>query len=155
VLMQLNVDGIKQVVWNLLRNAAQAMNEAGQITVSTKVLNADRLPDGQWSDFEEVGSVEEGKLVRVVVADNGPGIAEEVTEHLFEPFFTTKKGGTGLGLATSYRIVEDHDGVIGVQSSEMGTSFVIDLPLSYSEGEQASANDWQGRDAEIEPLKLK
>jgi nitrogen-specific signal transduction histidine kinase len=68
-------------------------------------------------------------VIRIEVSDTGSGIPDEAKEHLFEPFFTTKRGGTGLGLATIYRIVEDHDGVIGVETSSKGTTFTIDLPV--------------------------
>ena len=53
----------------------------------------------------------------VEVADNGPGMTEEVKARVFEPYFSTKAGGTGLGLAIAKRIVNDHDGFIRVQSA--------------------------------------
>src|SRR5690606_9619354 len=67
--------------------------------------------------------------VRIVVTDNGPGMAEATRAKLFVPYFTTKAEGTGLGLAIVHRIVEEHDGVIQVDSREdVGTRFVLRLP---------------------------
>ncbi len=127
--VQANADGIKQVFWNLLRNAAQAMDGEGTIDISVKAIAAERRADGQWESTPEATSGHAPRMLRLSVADTGPGIPEGIRERLFEPFFTTKRGGTGLGLATIYRIVEDHDGSIAVETSNNGTTFVIDLPL--------------------------
>ncbi len=127
--IQANADGIKQIVWNLLRNASQAMDGKGEIVVRVKICIAERQPDGQWEALEDVDDPADGVVVRVTVSDSGPGISDDIRDRLFEPFFTTKRGGTGLGLATIYRIVEDHDGVIGVETSTEGTTFIIDLPI--------------------------
>jgi two-component system NtrC family sensor kinase len=67
--------------------------------------------------------------IRLVVADTGPGIAETDLPHLFEPFYTTKPAGTGLGLAVSYGIVQDHQGVIEVGSTPgHGATFTLAFP---------------------------
>lgn len=110
------VDGdrgqIEQVVVNLLANANDAMMpDGGSLVVSTRQL---------------------GKHVILAVSDTGPGIPEEVREHMFEPFYTTKAfgQGTGLGLATVHGIVEQHGGHIAVESeSGRGTTFNISLPM--------------------------
>jgi signal transduction histidine kinase len=71
--------------------------------------------------------------VEVRVADDGPGIAEEIRAKIFEPFFTTKPAGqgTGLGLSVSYGIVKDHEGEITVDSTVgVGTSFVLSFPAA-------------------------
>jgi PAS domain S-box-containing protein len=107
---------IQQVVFNLLRNAAQVMAEAQtrDPTITLRTRN-------------------DGKSAIVEVEDNGPGMEESVRKHVFEPFFTTKRvgKGTGLGLSVSYFIVVNrHHGTIEVQSSPgQGTKFVIKLPL--------------------------
>jgi two-component system sensor histidine kinase PilS (NtrC family) len=88
-------DQIRQVVWNLLRNAAEAMPDGGEIKVELS-----RQPDG----------------VEVAVADSGVGIAPPDLERIFEPFFTTKTRGTGLGLALVHRIVTEHGGALAVDS---------------------------------------
>jgi len=108
---------IQQVLLNLIRNAAQAVQDEQQ-----------RAPEITLS------VVRDKKHVVITVADNGPGISEEVARHVFEPFFTTKEvgKGTGLGLSVSYFIItEHHGGTIEVQSKPgQGTHFIIRLPLS-------------------------
>jgi len=99
---------LKQVIWNLLLNAIQAMPNGGKIVVEAHL--------------------EEGDVV-IKVLDEGCGINEGVIPRIFEPFFTTKGGGTGLGLAIVKRVVEGYDGRINVISSEdKGTAFIITLP---------------------------
>jgi two-component system, NtrC family, sensor histidine kinase PilS len=67
--------------------------------------------------------------VRITVVDNGSGMSEGEVKRVFEPFFTTKKGGTGLGLATVYRIVETHGGRITVSSVQgEGTTITLYIP---------------------------
>lgn len=104
-----NREKIKQVVWNLLLNAVQAMVRPGKIEVGCCSVSAQR--------------------VKLWVRDEGIGMNEKVLAHLYEPFFTTKDKGTGLGLATVYRIVEAHEGDIKVQSTEgKGTLIEVFLP---------------------------
>jgi len=72
----------------------------------------------------------EGK-VKIVVADTGSGMTADDMKRVFEPFFTTKSSGTGLGLATVYRIIESHGGTIFVDSViDSGTTFTILLPVA-------------------------
>ena len=98
---------LRQVVWNLLRNAAEAA--PGQpIRV-------------------EVRADEE--LVSLTIRDRGPGIAQEHRAHIFEPFFSTKDGGTGLGLATVHRIVDEHKGAVEFDCPDGGgTAVTVRLP---------------------------
>lgn len=99
---------LRQIVWNLLTNAAQAMKNPGMIEVGCSEVSP------HWVSFW--------------VSDQGEGMSEEVQQHLYEPFFTTKAKGTGLGLATVYKIVEAHQGEIKVQSKlGQGTRFEIHL----------------------------
>ncbi|HEC12576.1 MAG TPA: CBS domain-containing protein [Acidiferrobacteraceae bacterium] len=101
---------INQVFLNLVTNAAQAIEEHGQIVIKT-------LADEQ--------------NVYVVIEDNGKGITEEVLPKIFDPFFTTKEigQGTGLGLAISYQIIDQHDGKITVSSKPgEGSRFTVVLP---------------------------
>jgi two-component system sensor histidine kinase PilS (NtrC family) len=103
---------LRQVFWNLLINAAQAMQNGGTITIAAA--------SGTGRDAEEV-------TIRIL--DSGMGIASEHLEHIFDPFFTTKPAGTGLGLAIAYRIIEDHNGTIDVKSEVgKGTAVIINLP---------------------------
>ena len=101
---------MEQVFLNLALNALQAMPEGGTLRVSTSFLPGDRQ-------------------VQVDFADTGAGIPSELRERIFQPFFTTKRKGTGLGLAVSSRIVEEHGGRIEVRSTEeRGTTFSVLLP---------------------------
>lgn len=109
---------IEQVILNLLRNAAQAMNEVRPPLENPRIrLRASAAADA----------------VRIVVEDNGPGIPEDVLSRIFDPFFTTKPPGqgTGLGLSVSYFIItKSHGGRMYVESTPgEGARFVIDLPL--------------------------
>ena len=92
---------IRQVFWNLLINACQAMPQGGEITVTARPFSrAD--DDLDWCE--------------IIITDTGQGIAQEDRDSIFNPFFTTKTGGTGLGLSIVYRIIEDHQGTITVDS---------------------------------------
>ena len=100
---------LKQVAWNLLTNALQAIKTSGKIEVGCESVSP------HWVCFW--------------VKDSGEGMSEEVLQHLYEPFFTTKPRGTGLGLATVYKIIEAHHGEIRVQSKVgQGTRFEVHLP---------------------------
>ena len=104
-------DQIKQVLLNLLNNAAYACKDGGTITINT--------------------AVSKGNIV-IGVHDTGHGIPPADKDHIFEPFFTTKpeKKGTGLGLSISYGIIQKHGGTIEVESEpEKGTTFTISLPV--------------------------
>src|SRR5207244_850106 len=108
----LHAEMLKQALLNLMLNAEQAMPEGGSLTIQ--------------------GAVEQqGGQRRVVLSliDTGAGIAADVLARIFEPFFSTKAGGTGLGLATTKKIVEAHHGSIEVESElGKGTKFTIRLP---------------------------
>jgi two-component system NtrC family sensor kinase len=108
---------LQQVFINLLINAADAMNERGQVTVSTRVSS---------------DTASGKKYVEIEFTDTGPGIPEEHLGRVFEPFFTTKPAGkgTGLGLAVSYGIIKKHNGNIFVRSEiGKGASFFVRLPV--------------------------
>jgi two-component system, NtrC family, sensor histidine kinase HydH len=114
---------LRQVLMNLLRNAAQAMGGQGKVTVSSRV----RFGRGTRSG----GPAEGEPFVEINVADNGPGISQKVLENIFMPFFTTKDKGTGLGLAISQRIVQGAGGRIDVRSYEgKGSTFAVILPAA-------------------------
>ncbi|MBF0527996.1 MAG: PAS domain S-box protein [Deltaproteobacteria bacterium] len=112
---------IQQVILNLLKNAAEAMQESrnhGQMTVAPRIV---------------IRTVNEEKFIRIEVEDNGPGMTEEIKKRVFEPFFTTKPvgQGTGLGLSVSYFIItENHGGSMKVESRPGGGArFIIQLPV--------------------------
>jgi two-component system sensor histidine kinase PilS (NtrC family) len=106
---------IRQVLWNLLKNAAEAVEGKGEVRITSSQLFA---------------GVEPAPHIELCISDDGPGLDPEARGRLFEPFFTTKKNGTGLGLATVHRIVEAHSGVIWVDENqaESGLTFRLLLP---------------------------
>jgi len=104
-------DQIKQVVLNLIQNAADSISGKGQITLTTEM---------------------QASHVDIKIQDTGHGISEEDLKNLFEPFFTTKNAnkGTGLGLSISYGIIQDHGGDLEVKSKlGEGATFTISLPI--------------------------
>ena len=119
---------IGQVISNLVINAVQAMEHGGALHVRGEnlVLGPENTPP----------TLQPGRYVRLTVRDEGPGIPEEVQKKIFDPYFTTKPSGSGLGLATSYSIVKNHDGYICVESQPgKGTAFHVYLPASEAEVE--------------------
>jgi GAF domain-containing protein len=117
--VQANADQLKQVFLNLILNAIDAMPGGGPLRISTN-LDEVEIRDGQAAV----------PAVRVEFSDAGEGIPEDMLPHIFEPFFTTKENGAGLGLSTSYGIIESHNGQITVTSEAgAGTTFTILLPV--------------------------
>jgi len=103
---------LRQVLWNLIRNAADAMSTSGGGEIAIH-LGTD------------------GPRAALAIRDQGPGIPPDRLDRLFEPFYSTKAGGTGLGLATVARIVADHGGTIDVSSDPgRGATFTVRLPLA-------------------------
>ena len=104
---------LKQVFWNLARNALTAMPDGGTLTARVEMNSHNR--------------------VRIAFTDTGKGMTPEQVEHLFEPFSSTT-GGTGLGLSIVYQIVRDHGGTINVRSLEgQGTTITVELPTRNEE----------------------
>ena len=109
-LVRLDVEQIRRVIINLIDNAIEAMERKGEIVVETA--------------FDDVN-----KVVRIVVADDGPGIPASEREKLFLPYYSTKRRGSGLGLAIVRRIIAEHGGSIEVgDNTPHGTRFTIELP---------------------------
>ena len=124
---------VRQIVWNLLRNAAEAMPAGGRIA-----LRVGRSAVAPRSGAAP-GGVDGARSAVVVVTDTGEGIPRADLDHIFEPFFSTKRTGTGLGLATVARIVDDHQGGIEIASEiGKGTSVTLRLPL-FTASAQARA----------------
>jgi PAS domain S-box-containing protein len=131
-LLPVNADAgmLEQVLVNLAANARDAMPAGGKLTVETMAVELDeaalaRMPQGR-----------PGPFVRLSVSDTGNGIPPEILPRIFEPFFTTKDvgKGTGLGLATVFGIVQQHQGWIHVESTAgKGTVFQIFLPMLAGE----------------------
>ena len=118
---------IEQVILNLLKNAAQALQEYKL----TKEFDLD------WYSQIQISTRKNNQMAELIIEDNGPGMDEETTRHIFEPFFTTKEVGmgTGLGLSVSFFIITNHhQGQMRVQSSiGSGTRFTIMLPFATTE----------------------
>ena len=117
-------DQMKQVFWNLFINAAQSMSNGGEIQVQLGRGNAQGITGLSLSS-----QVKDKEWVKISITDSGSGIPPEEKEKIFEPFFTTKENGTGLGLSVVHKIVENHKGLIKVDSAlGRGSTFSIFLP---------------------------
>ena len=119
-------DQLRQVFWNLFINAAQSLNGGGEIRVRLEKEKEDfwgtRLP------FPNPNKTKE--WIKISISDTGAGITPEDKEKIFEPFFTTKEGGTGLGLSIVHKIIENHQGIIQVESEAgKGSTFHVFLPV--------------------------
>lgn len=105
-------DRLKQVIFNIALNAIQMTPDNGNVIVSIALLP-------------------QKKYFRISIADNGPGIQPALKEQIFQPFFSNRRGGSGLGLSISQRIIEEHGGRIQVDSDgKKGACFHIELPLN-------------------------
>ncbi len=105
-----NENRLKQVFMNLIKNAMESMNNGGTITVEMNVLDC--------------------AIVELMIKDEGVGMDSATLQNLFQPFYTTKSTGTGLGLAFVKKVIEEHEGVIGVNSElQKGTCFHLQFPI--------------------------
>lgn len=124
---------MSQVINNLIINADQAMPEGGIISVSAKNVTL---------DGSQIPSLKDGRFICISIRDQGVGIPQEYLVKIFDPYFTTKQSGSGLGLATVYAIVKNHEGHLEVESVEgAGTVFRLYLPASEKEIELAVNKD--------------
>ncbi|MDY6971622.1 MAG: ATP-binding protein [Thermodesulfobacteriota bacterium] len=135
--LMMDRDAIQQVVINVMINAMNSMRKGGDLTVETVFLESISVlePDIMWhnSSLNPNPTLEFWKkppsYAAIVVADKGIGIPQTVVPRIFEAFFSTFRGGTGLGLYISARIVEQHHGIMGVRSRKgEGSVFYILLP---------------------------
>jgi len=125
--IEADVGMVEQVIMNLSVNARDAMPKGGKLTISTTFRNIDDTYVAQNPDART------GVFVVLAVSDNGTGMSKQTLDRIFEPFFTTKEvgKGTGLGLATVYGIVKQHQGWVEVESDEgVGTTFKVFFPAS-------------------------
>lgn len=125
--LEADPDQLHQVIVNLLTNARQALET---VEGDRRIAIVSRYRDG---------------AVTLTVADNGPGIDPAARQRIFDPFFTTKAvgAGTGIGLSYSLGIIEAHGGTIAIEDSEVGTRFVVTLPV----------RDQGGADSHAEPAE--
>ncbi len=117
ILAFIDPDQMKQVFWNLINNAYQAMQGRGTLTLSVHHITR-RL---------------EEDTIEILFKDTGKGISEGDLANIFDPFFTTKSAGSGLGLAIVQRIIEEHAGNISVASQPGKTIFKVQLPFSSTD----------------------
>jgi PAS domain S-box-containing protein len=107
--VKVDADLMKQAILNVVLNGVQAMPNGGTLTVAT--------------------NHDENGLAQIDVRDEGSGIAEDVRDKIYNLYFSTKKGGTGIGLAMTYKVMQLHNGLISFDSSSRGTVFYLKLPL--------------------------
>jgi signal transduction histidine kinase len=113
LVVNIDADLIKQAALNVIQNGAQSMPQGGKLTVTVE---------------------EQRKFAVVRIADEGQGIPDDIREKIFDLYFTTKTGGSGIGLAMTYRIIQLHYGSIEVQSKQgLGTEFQLRIPLAATE----------------------
>src|SRR5690606_36970521 len=126
-------DLLHRAVLNLALNAAQWAGDGGRVELTLDEVHTDLLSPA-------LGAL---GLVRLTVADTGPGVDEEIVDHIFNPFFTRRPGGTGLGLALVQRAVEAHGGAIFVDNapaqSRLGAVFTLYLPATPAEPQALAA----------------
>jgi len=123
---------LSQVIQNLIINADHAMPDGGTVSIRCKNIV---LKQGN-------PNIPVGNYVRIVITDEGMGIAPEILNNIFDPYFTTKDHGTGLGLTTIYTIIKNHNAHISVDSViGKGTSFEILIPASASHQARQIEND--------------
>jgi two-component system sensor histidine kinase HydH len=109
-----NRDRLAQVILNILRNGLQAMSDGGNLSITAR---------------------SSGSAISITATDSGHGITPDDMQRVFEPFFTTKARGTGLGLALCKKIIEEHNGTLGIESSNAGTKVTLVLPTTWLKGE--------------------
>jgi two-component system cell cycle sensor histidine kinase/response regulator CckA len=123
--VQMDLEQIKQVIMNLVVNAAEAMPEGGKLTLATANVALDQ------ESIRRSPELKPGAFVMLAVADTGAGMSKEVKARIFEPFFTTKSvgHGMGLGLSTCDGIIKQSGGFLSVSSeTARGSTFTVYLP---------------------------
>jgi PAS domain S-box-containing protein len=119
ILIMGDANRLRKVVLNLFINALESIGGSGKILVQTEILP---------------GHNEGKRFVSIRISDNGIGIPVEDINKIFDPFFTTKSVGTGLGLTVSHKIIQDHKGIMEVESQMYkGTTFCVRLPISQKD----------------------
>jgi len=119
---------ISQVIANLVVNADQAMPNGGTLRVGCDNFRYTATTDPTVPDLTP------GDYIRIRVRDEGVGIPEQYLKRIFDPYFTTKPKGNGLGLATAYSIIKNHNGLVTVESEvHFGSTFTVYLPAALHE----------------------
>jgi two-component system sensor histidine kinase PilS (NtrC family) len=126
-------DQLRQVLWNLAINAAQAMPDGGVLALSGRRMPCEASQESSAEDRKDGEDQSKLNSIEISVADEGVGIAADDLARIFDPFFTTKREGSGLGLATVHRIVANHGGSVRVES-KLGAGTTIRVRLPEAEG---------------------
>jgi signal transduction histidine kinase len=130
LVVQVDQEMIQRVFSNIIENAIEALDENGRLTITAE---ADEHDNGKR------------KTVRIGFSDTGRGTELDDLSEMFSPFYTTKTKGTGLGLAVSSKVVEEHNGTLGVEANpEKGLTFTVTLPADQLDQESSSGNRQQG-----------
>jgi signal transduction histidine kinase len=138
LIANVDADLLKQAVLNVIQNGAQAMPEGGRLEVTLeedRSADGARLPQARRNGVDGVRTAYTAPRFAVLrIADEGEGIPAEIREKIFDLYFTTKTGGSGIGLAMTYRILQFHHGSVDVQSRQgRGTEFLLRIPLSAAD----------------------
>jgi len=129
--LHIDQNQFRQALLNIFLNAIEAMDKGGTLRVETKIkgVKDQRIQDSDLSNPLFLQS--SNPVFEIIISDTGYGIAPNDLPHIFDPFFTKKNGGTGLGLSITNGIIEEHKGIIRVESQlKKGTTFVIVLPIN-------------------------
>ena len=110
---------MKQAILNVVLNGIQAMKQGGTLSLRARL---------------------DGDVVVTEITDEGGGIPPEIQEKIFELYFTTKKGGSGIGLAQTYQIMQWHYGSVDFDTSQRGTTFCLRLPVAESQFAEAESS---------------
>jgi two-component system sensor histidine kinase HydH len=139
----LDRDLFRQALLNLMLNAEQAMPEGGELTIQAGGIGDCGARTGDSPNKSAIPNPQ--SAIELCLIDTGKGMAPEVLTKIFQPFFSTKAGGSGLGLATTKKIVEAHGGCIEVQSEVgRGTKFTLRLPVLATRKEPQMHADERG-----------
>ncbi|MBI4664923.1 MAG: PAS domain-containing protein [Nitrospinae bacterium] len=117
-----DADRLKQIFFNILKNAVEACNPGGQVTITTSLA---------WRAPRATTSGRRARFILVEVADEGQGMDEDTLSRLFTPFFSRKKGGSGLGLSMTLHLVQAHDGLLEVSNRGEAGGVVASIYLPY------------------------
>ena len=134
-LIKANPEQLEQVFWNLFKNALEAVDSCGEITISSRTVKSGTLSNSlnqPNSPHKKPGPIDSNPTwARITICDNGPGIKDEIARKIFEPFFTTKTSGTGLGLYIASQLTHINNGNIQLGKREdgaQGTCAQISFP---------------------------
>ncbi len=126
--VEISPEKIRQALLNIILNAIQVMPDGGKIKISTSLTNKKMIDNLKVGNDNKITNE-----IKIVIEDSGPGVPSLERETIFEPFFSNKTNGTGLGLSITHSIIEEHNGKIICEVSELGGAmFSIFLPIENS-----------------------